>query len=402
MDQSCQPGVLDASMDNAVDEKRAVHVDAFPAVRGYKDALARDAVELLRKIAETLAERKERDVLRAVWRAEAADKGLETCGCVAVLCDVGRTSTISSVWGGDEALSAEHREALADNLSKMGMFTVSRLDGDVFENVFGGTYKSEFLPTHVIGIFQHGMSLPSQTRKLSPDLLCLANCARLYSEPSVEALVLAAGMEPTRVQREDGGLSAVSAAADAFMASIGGVGNGFCLLGHEDYHDPFMKAFAAYLPNEAWRNRIDRLVIVNSTYEKVALESRATNTRLATEVTEMRQLGPSRKTKVQLTSLEDVVFTRENLETAEKQKLLTETLEKFLKDPKTTFPLKTSVDENLNESVIVARFLGAGGKGNKKKKAEDMLDKLYTLRNVPRKYFIEKAAAEAAAAAASP
>jgi len=38
---------------------------------------------------------------------------------------------------------------------------------------------------------------------------------------------------------------------------------------------------------------------------------------------------------------------------------------------------------------VVADFLNAGKKGNKKKMAEDMLDKLYTLRKLPRKYFIE-------------
>ena len=42
VDQSCQPGALDASMDDAVDEKRAVDVNAFPAVVAYKDALERD------------------------------------------------------------------------------------------------------------------------------------------------------------------------------------------------------------------------------------------------------------------------------------------------------------------------------------------------------------------------
>ena len=214
VNQSCPPGVLDASMDGAVDEKRAVHVCAFPAVQGYEDALARNADELRRKIAETLAESQARDVQRVAWRTEAAEKGLITCGFVAVICDYGGSS---SIWGGDEALSTQHREALADNLSKMGMFTVSRLDGDVFENVFGGTHKSELVPTHVIGIFQHGMDFPSQTGKLTGDLRCLARCARLYSESSAEALVLAAGIEPTRVPREDGGLSHVSAAADASL-----------------------------------------------------------------------------------------------------------------------------------------------------------------------------------------
>ena len=332
-----------------------------------------------------------------------------TSGYVAVVCDLGHGSGISSIWGGDEALSAEHREALVDNLSKMGMFTVSRLDGDVFENVFGGTYKSELVPAHVLGFFPHGMDFPSQTRKFSRlDLLCLANCAQLYSEASAEALVLAAAMEPTRVLREDGGLSDVSLAAAAFMKTVGGVGDGFCLLGHEDYHDPFMNAFAAYLPNEAWRHQNDQLVIVNPTYE-MALGSRATNTRLATEVTEMRQLEPSRKTNAQLRNEDEVVFTAENVKTPEKQLLLINQMEKFLKDvtadSKTKFPLKTSQaksDSPLNEMKVVADFLNAGKRGSKKKKAEDMLDKLYTLRKLPRKYFIEKAAAEAAAAAASP
>ena len=77
VNQSCPPGVLDASMDGAVDEKRAVHVRAFPAVQGYEDALARNADELRRKIAETLAESQARDVQRVAWRTEAAEKGLD-------------------------------------------------------------------------------------------------------------------------------------------------------------------------------------------------------------------------------------------------------------------------------------------------------------------------------------
>ena len=238
---------------------------------------------------------------------------------------------------------------------------------------------------------------------------CLANCARLYSEASVEALVLAAGIEPTRVPREDGGLSAVSEAADAFMASIGGAGDGFCLLGHEDYHDPFLNAFAAYLANKAWTNKNHALVIVNPLHEKVQVGSQATTTRDATTVTKMKLLEPSRKMNAQLRSLDDVVFTRESVKTPETQLLLIDTMEKFLKDfaanPKTKFPLATSQaksDSPLNEMKVVADFLGAGKTGAKKKKAEAMLDKLYTLRNVPRKYFIEKAKAEAAEAEASP
>ena len=409
VNQSYQPGVLDASMDNAVDEKRAVHVDAFPAVRGYKDALARDAVELLRKIAETLAERKERDVLRAVWRAEAADKGLETCGCVAVLCDLGSTSASSSVWGGDEALSAEHREALEDNLSKLGMEPVSRLDEGYFEDVLGGTHKSELVPAHVICIFPQGMRFPSGTRQLNPDIQCLANCASLFSESGVVALVLAAGKEPTRVLREDGGVSAVSAAADAFMAMIGGVGEGVCLLGDTVYHETFVNAFAAYLPNKARKNKNHALVIVNPLHEKVQVGSQATTTRDATTVTEMKLLEPSRKMNAQMRSLDDVVFTVESVKTPETQLVLIEKFETFLKDlaadSKTKFPLATSQaksDSPLNEMKVVADFLGAGKTGAKKKKAEAMLDKLYTLRKLPRKYFIEKAAAEAAEAAASP
>ena len=408
VDQSCQPGVLDASMDDAVDEKRAVHVDAFPAVQGYKNTLARDAVELLRKIAETLAERKERDVLRAGWRAAAAEKGLETCGCVAVLCDVGRQSSSSGMWGGDEALSNEHREALLDNVFKLGMEPVSRLDeDDVFENVFGGTTKAELVPAHVLGFFPNGMGFPSQTnRQLKYSLLCLANGASLFSEPSAEALVLAAGMEPTRVLREDGGLSAVSRAAAEFMTRVGDVGDGFCLLGHDVHHGPFMDAFAAYLPNIDRRFQHEPLVIVNPIHEK---RSRATTTRLATEVTEMKQLEPSRGTIAQLRSIDDVEFTVENVKTPEKQLVLIDKMEKFLKDlkanPRTKFPLKKSIaksDSPLNEMKVVADFLRAGKKGRKKEMAEDMLDKLYTLRNVPRKYFIQKAKAEAAEAAASP
>ena len=108
----------------------------------------------------------------------------------------------------------------------------------------------------------------------------------------------------------------------------------------------------------------------------------------------MRQLGPSRKTKVQLTSLEDVVFTRENLETAEKQKLLTETLEKFLRaveaDPTTQFPFKRSKEGGpLNEAKVVADFLNAGKHGVKKKKAEEMLRAVCKLRGVTSEYFEE-------------
>ena len=123
----------------------------------------------------------------------------------------------------------------------------------------------------------------------------------------------------------------------------------------------------------------------------------------------MKQLEPSRGTIAQLRSIDDVEFTVENVKTPEKQLVLIDKMEKFLKDlkanPRTKFPLKKSIaksDSPLNEMKVVADFLGAGKPGAKKKKAEAMLDKLYTLRNVPRKYFIQKAKAEAAEAAASP
>ena len=220
----------------------------------------------------------------------------------------------------------------------------------------------------------------------------------------VVALVLAAGKEPTRVLREDGGVSAVSAAADAFMAMIGGVGDGVCLLSDAGYHEPFRNAFAAYLPNVARKNQNHALVIVNPLHEKVQVGSQATTTRDATTVTEMKLLEPSRKMNAQMRSLDDVVFTVESVKTPETQRVLIEKFETFLKDvtadPSTKFPLKRSQrksDSPLNEEKVVADFLKAGKRGTKKVRAEEMLDKLYTLRNVPRKYFIQKAKAEAAA-----
>merc|ERR1712196_420174 len=95
-------------------------------------------------------------------------------------------------------------------------------------------------------------------------------------------------------------------------------------------------------------------------------------------------------------SEDDVVFTVENVKTPEKQLDLIGKFETFLKDlaadSKTKFPLSTSIaksDSPLNEAKVVSDFLKAGTRGNKKVRAEEMLDKLYTLRKLPRKYFIE-------------
>ena len=52
------------------------HVGVQLALK-LENALARNADELRRKIAETLAESQARDVQRVAWRTEAAEKGLD-------------------------------------------------------------------------------------------------------------------------------------------------------------------------------------------------------------------------------------------------------------------------------------------------------------------------------------
>ena len=84
---------------------------------------------------------------------------------------------------------------------------------------------------------------------------------------------------------------------------------------------------------------------------------------------------------------------------AEMQKLLTQKLEKFLlvdlpADRTTKFPLSESkIDKNRDEKRAVALFLGAGHRGSKKVKAEDMLRAVCKLRGVQSEYFNEQAAA---------
>ena len=111
-------------------------------------------------------------------------------------------------------------------------------------------------------------------------------------------------------------------------------------------------------------------------------------------------VGVGRRSAAHMMTLEKITFTRENLETAEKQKLLTETLEKFLRaveaDPSTKFPFKTSkADPNgpCNEKKVVADFLNAGKEGGKKKRAVAMLRAVCELRGVQSEYLNEQAAA---------
>ena len=102
-----------------------------------------------------------------------------------------------------------------------------------------------------------------------------------------------------------------------------------------------------------------------------------------------------RRGTAHIRTLEEITFTAANIKTEETQKLLTETLETFLRDvaadPDTKFPLKTTKrgDASLNESKTVADFLKAGKIGGKKKKAEDMLKAVCKLRGVTSEYFRE-------------
>ena len=210
---------------------------------------------------------------------------------------------------------------------------------------------------------------------------------------------------------------------------------GVFVLGDPSLHGPFVNKFGIYTPNEDAGKKTHvsdhryRLVLRSPKFAKAAAAAQAKalaaapppkrSSRLqATPATPLQVpvsvgalageaapapvaapslyegIGTGRRGTSQVTTLEKITFTRENLETAEKQKLLTETLEKFLRaveaDPTTQFPFKRSKEGGpLNEAKVVADFLNAGKHGVKKKKAEEMLRAVCKLRGVTSEYFEE-------------
>ena len=204
---------------------------------------------------------------------------------------------------------------------------------------------------------------------------------------------------------------------------------GVVVLGDPELHGGFVEGFGIYVPTPAAETYHERKVLLNDKFAAAAAVAKAlaalaephrTSPRLqAATSSTVRAVGalaesapasapvPSlydgvgvgRRSAAHMVSLADVTFTEENIKTAEMQKLLTQKLEKFLlvdlpADRTTKFPLSESkIDKNRDEKRAVALFLGAGHRGSKKVKAEDMLRAVCKLRGVQSEYFNEQAAA---------